>query len=101
MNQTSNIVNNGFSTGMIMDSVNNQNISTSEVDKKRINDAMMDNAISNIDPTKSINIPRKQRQVIRVDNKVNRNDLCPCGSGKKFKKCCMGNGKFDVKYKEK
>ena len=25
-----------------------------------------------------------------VDNleKVGRNDMCPCGSGKKFKKCC-------------
>ena len=22
--------------------------------------------------------------------KVGRNDLCPCGSGRKFKKCCMG-----------
>ena len=22
--------------------------------------------------------------------KVGRNDPCPCGSGKKFKKCCMG-----------
>lgn len=21
-------------------------------------------------------------------NKINRNDPCPCGSGKKFKKCC-------------
>jgi len=21
-------------------------------------------------------------------NKVGRNDPCPCGSGKKFKKCC-------------
>jgi len=21
-------------------------------------------------------------------NKVGRNDLCPCGSGKKYKKCC-------------
>ncbi|MGO9232937.1 MAG: SEC-C metal-binding domain-containing protein [Methylocella sp.] len=20
---------------------------------------------------------------------VGRNDLCPCGSGKKYKKCCM------------
>jgi len=24
-----------------------------------------------------------------MDSKVGRNDLCPCGSGKKFKKCCM------------
>src|SRR5690625_5989566 len=22
---------------------------------------------------------------------VGRNDLCPCGSGKKYKKCCMNN----------
>jgi uncharacterized protein len=24
----------------------------------------------------------------RTDTKVNRNDACPCGSGKKYKKCC-------------
>lgn len=24
----------------------------------------------------------------RVDRKVGRNDLCPCGSGRKYKKCC-------------
>lgn len=24
--------------------------------------------------------------------KIGRNDLCPCGSGKKFKKCCEGKG---------
>jgi uncharacterized protein YecA (UPF0149 family) len=23
---------------------------------------------------------------------VGRNDPCPCGSGKKFKKCCLGKG---------
>lgn len=31
----------------------------------------------------------------RTTEKVGRNDPCPCGSGKKFKKCCMGNGKYD------
>lgn len=25
-------------------------------------------------------------------NKTGRNDPCPCGSGKKFKKCCLGRG---------
>lgn len=25
-----------------------------------------------------------------VKNKVGRNDSCPCGSGKKYKKCCLG-----------
>ena len=27
--------------------------------------------------------------------KVGRNDLCPCGSGKRFKKCCRNDGCCD------
>jgi len=27
--------------------------------------------------------------------KIGRNDLCPCGSGKKYKKCCMKKIKSD------
>ncbi len=30
----------------------------------------------------------EQAQVIRPNPKVGRNDPCPCGSRKKFKKCC-------------
>ncbi|MCX8132075.1 MAG: SEC-C metal-binding domain-containing protein [Clostridia bacterium] len=29
-----------------------------------------------------------RRSKIAVSNKVGRNDPCPCGSGKKYKKCC-------------
>lgn len=29
-----------------------------------------------------------EKKPVRVENKVGRNDLCPCGSGKKYKKCC-------------
>jgi uncharacterized protein YecA (UPF0149 family) len=25
---------------------------------------------------------------VRKDKRVGRNDPCPCGSGKKYKKCC-------------
>lgn len=28
------------------------------------------------------------RTVVRKEEKIGRNDLCICGSGKKFKKCC-------------
>jgi len=28
------------------------------------------------------------KPVIRSNPKVGRNDPCPCGSGKKYKKCC-------------
>ncbi|MCE5180295.1 MAG: UPF0149 family protein [Betaproteobacteria bacterium] len=34
---------------------------------------------------------RKQAPVQRGQPKIGRNELCPCGSGKKFKQCC-GNG---------
>ncbi len=27
---------------------------------------------------------------VRPDPKIGRNDPCPCGSGKKYKKCCLG-----------
>ena len=30
----------------------------------------------------------KDSKTVRNENKVGRNDLCPCGSGKKYKKCC-------------
>jgi len=26
----------------------------------------------------------------RAEEKIGRNERCPCGSGKKFKKCCLG-----------
>ena len=32
--------------------------------------------------------PPKARPVTREEPKVGRNDLCPCGSGKKYKQCC-------------
>ena len=33
----------------------------------------------------------KKKPVKRTMPKVGRNDLCPCGSGKKYKKCCGAN----------
>jgi uncharacterized protein YchJ len=32
--------------------------------------------------------------VKELTEKLGRNDLCPCGSGKRFKKCCMRSGCF-------
>ena len=33
---------------------------------------------------------RKRDTTIVKDRKVGRNEPCPCGSGKKYKKCCIG-----------
>jgi hypothetical protein len=38
-------------------------------------------------------LERKPIPFLRTDKQVGRNDPCPCGSGKKFKKCCMNKSK--------
>jgi preprotein translocase subunit SecA len=30
----------------------------------------------------------RQEPIVRETPKIGRNDPCPCGSGKKYKKCC-------------
>ena len=37
----------------------------------------------------------KKQPVRNADKKVGPNDPCPCGSGKKYKKCCMQKNKMD------
>jgi hypothetical protein len=32
---------------------------------------------------------------VELVEKLGRNDLCPCGSNRRFKKCCMKTGRFD------
>ena len=39
--------------------------------------------------------PMTNHTTITKKKKIGRNELCPCGSGKKFKKCCIGKGIFD------
>ena len=34
-------------------------------------------------------------QKIRKFDKVGRNDPCPCGSGKKYKNCCLSSGRYE------
>jgi len=33
--------------------------------------------------------------VVNESARIGRNDPCPCGSGKKYKKCCLGKKKTD------
>jgi hypothetical protein len=44
-------------------------------------------------PARDDYLERKPAPFLRTDKQVGRNDPCPCGSGKKFKKCCMSRGK--------
>ena len=38
---------------------------------------------------------REGKYMTRHTQKIGLNAPCPCGSGKKFKKCCRGKGIFD------
>jgi hypothetical protein len=43
----------------------------------------------NISYLRKISYPEKETPAKKTKVKVGRNDPCPCGSGKKYKKCCM------------
>ena len=39
----------------------------------------------------------KPRPVVK-DHKIGRNEPCPCGSGLKYKKCCLNSGKYETTH---
>jgi len=41
---------------------------------------------------KPMGVAPTSRQMNRKPPKVSRNEPCPCGSGKKFKRCCLNAG---------
>jgi len=49
-----------------------------------------------IDPIIKDDSPEPAMEEIKSkEKKIGRNDPCPCGSGKKYKKCCMGKEKSE------
>ena len=40
----------------------------------------------------------RTKPVVRDYKKVGRNDPCPCGSGKKYKNCCLNSGKYETRH---
>ena len=45
-------------------------------------------AIFSVEKRKEIQKQYRQSTMVINESKVGRNDACPCGSGKKYKKCC-------------
>lgn len=56
-----------------------------QADKKRIEELNTEEP-GRVVPMK---LAPTEKQMRRVPPSVGRNDICPCGSGKKFKKCCL------------
>ncbi|WP_261395402.1 YecA family protein [Membranihabitans marinus] len=52
--------------------------------------AIYDSFTTPLKPLPGVHSPLQSSQtVIHTSKKVGRNDPCPCGSGKKYKKCCL------------
>ncbi|PKM51440.1 MAG: SEC-C domain-containing protein [Firmicutes bacterium HGW-Firmicutes-7] len=45
--------------------------------------------ILSVEKRKAIKKEYNETRIVKNDNKISRNDPCPCGSGKKYKKCCI------------
>jgi len=45
------------------------------------------------DNLKQMELAPTEKQMFRKPPRVGRNDPCPCGSGKKFKRCCYTGGR--------
>jgi len=43
---------------------------------------------------------QNRKPSVREYNKIGRNDPCPCGSGLKYKNCCLPSGKFEKLIKK-
>ena len=85
--------NNIFKTGAVMDIVaaaKKIDGSTEYADTQSIEDAAIKNKIANM--------PHRQRTIVREYKKIGRNEPCPCGSGKKYKNCCLSSGKYEQQH---
>ena len=41
---------------------------------------------------------KNKHTIVRDYNKTGRNDPCPCGSGKKYKNCCLSSGNYETTH---
>ena len=68
-----------------------------EVENKEINPALIN---GNPEQLAQLAALRRTRPVVRDNKKIGRNDPCPCGSGKKYKNCCMKTGRYETTHFE-
>ena len=76
-----------INSGLIMDAVKN----TTPKDIKDQQSVLEDNQ-----KTMQMLAEYKMRHTPKIrEYNIGRNDPCPCGSGKKYKNCCLKTGKYE------
>ena len=85
-------------TGTIMDGIENDLSNYTDAETK-LTEENSTNSINenNLDPKMMERLMKYQNRKpsVREYDKIGRNDLCPCGSGKKYKNCCLKSGKYE------
>ena len=60
-------------------------------DKSKLDDmSQRSRSVEDIESEEQLLAKTPKVEPIKSDGRVKRNDPCPCGSGKKYKKCCEG-----------
>lgn len=89
-------------TGTIMDAVE---LETNHIDMNSDNSSTIEE-MNNQTKLSPENIRRlmqlqNRKPIVRKNAKIGRNEKCPCGSGKKFKNCCLSSGKYEETERSK
>lgn len=77
---------------------NNMNVAldvveqTADIDKKK---EQLQAAIDNKKLLEALQRQKKLHTPHVKEYHIGRNDPCPCGSGKKYKNCCLQSGKYE------
>lgn len=64
-------------------------LSEEDFDDDEYDDNEMDSFYPEVPAELSDRVPAPPRMIVNREPKIGRNDPCPCGSGKKYKKCCL------------
>ena len=91
-------------TGTIMDGINNElEEITDSATTLDSNNSLNKLDVSSLDAAtiKRLMDYQNRKPSVREYKKIGRNDPCPCGSGKKYKKCCLNTGKYENLVKTK
>ena len=87
------MANKEINTGLIMDSIANMQKTNQTTENK--NESVVNNTIDNQKMMQAFAEYKKAHTPKIREYKIGRNDPCPCGSGKKFKHCCLSSGKYE------
>ncbi len=75
--------------------INIMDVASEEVSDEQL--ANIETLVGSRQSYESFNTPirHSRKPLVRVHEKIRRNELCPCGSGKKYKNCCLKTGEYE------